>query len=162
MLPEPLKKMTLGQRVVQNSIDTMRTALMRLKLHEKQGGDMVLIVIYLGTCWYLADRMDNNEELKAYFGGLIEILKKEVFIPGAMSQAAFDTMADALPSVASFLSQVTYEEMEISHQAVEAGKIAIVEEFLTLVGAQKQTEGILCEQVIPASATAASETGAAP
>ena len=145
MRPALLKKMTLGQKVVQDSVDTMRTALMRLKLHEKKGGDMVLIVIYLGTCWYLADRMENGEELQAYFGGVIETLKKEVHVPGPMSQAALDDVADALPSVASFLSQITYEEMDVTHKAIEDGKIAIVEEFLTLIGAQKQPEGIRCE-----------------
>ena len=152
MRPALLKKMTLSQKVVRDSVDTMRTALMRLKLHEKKGGDMVLIVIYLGTCWYLADRMENGEELQAYFGGVIETLKKEVYVPGPMSQETFDAVADALPSVASFLSQITYEEMDVTHKAIEDGKIAIVEEFLALIGAQKQTEGIRCEQKLqPAS-----------
>ena len=148
MRPALLKKMTLGEKVVRDSVDTMRTALMRLKLHEKKGGDMVLIVIYLGTCWYLADRMENGEELQAYFGGVIETLKKEVHVPGPMSQAAFDEVADSLPSVASFLSQITYEEMDASHKAIEDGKNAIVEEFLTLIGAQKQPEGIRCEKTL--------------
>ena len=62
-----------------------------------------------------------------------------------MSQATFDEVADALPAVASFLSQITYEEMDVTHKAIEDGKIAIVEEFLTLIGAQKQPEGIRCE-----------------
>ena len=148
MRPALLKKMPLGQKVVQDSIDTMRTALMRLKLHEKKGGDMVLIVIYLGTCWYLAARMEGTDEIKAYFAGLIEALKKEVAVPGPMSQATFDQIADALPSVASFLSQITYEEMDITHTAIENGKVALIEEFLTLIGAQKQAEGIRCEQKI--------------
>lgn len=66
-----------------------------------------------------------------------------------MSQETFDAVADALPSVASFLSQITYEEMVVTHKAIADGKIAIVEEFLALIGAQKQAEGIRCEQKIP-------------
>ena len=151
MRPALLKKMTLGQKVVQDSVDTMRTALMRLKLHEKKGGDMVLIVIYLGTCWYLADRMEGADEIKADFGELIETLKKEASVPGPMSQETFNQVADALPSVASFLSQITYEEMDVTHQAIEDGKVVPVEEFLTLIGAQKQAEGIRCEQKLPAA-----------
>lgn len=150
MHPTLLKKMTLGQKVVQDSVDTMRTALMRLKLHEKRDGDMVLVIIYLGTCWYLADRMEGADEIKAYFGGLIDTLKKEVAVPGPMSQETFDQIADALPSVASFLSQITYEEMDITHRAIEDGKVTLVEEFLTLIGAQKQAEGIRCKQKLPA------------
>ena len=90
----------------------------------------------------------RHDEIKAYFAGLIEALKKEVAVPGPMSQATFDQIADALPSVASFLSQITYEEMDITHTAIEDGKVALIEEFLTLIGAQKQAEGIRCEQKI--------------
>lgn len=68
-----------------------------------------------------------------------------------MSQETLDAVADALPSVASFLSQITYEEIDVTHREIEDGKIAIVEEFLALIGAQKQTEGFQCEQKIPSS-----------
>ena len=54
--------------------------------------------------------------------------------------------------MASFLSQITYEEMDVTHKAIEDGKIAIVEEFLTLIGAQKQSEGIRCEKKIQPAA----------
>lgn len=125
-----LRKLPLSERVINDSLSAMYDSLLRLKLGEnKNGGDLMLLIVYLAIGWYLAERHDTS--LRPLFAEQIANLVEEARRPGSISQAAFDKFMDFLPNLTDFLRTVTTEEVEVAQRAIQTpGMVPIMDDFL--------------------------------
>ena len=125
-----LRKLPLSEKVINDSLSAMYDSLLRLKLGEnKKGGDLMLLVVYLGIGWYLSERHDAS--MRPLFAEQIASLAEEARHPGPVSQAAFDKFMNFLPDLTDFLRTVSAEEIEIAHRAIQTpGLVPIMDDFL--------------------------------
>lgn len=125
-----LRKLPLSDKVINDSLSAMYDSLLRLKLGKaKNGGDVMLLVVYLAIGWYLAERHDPS--MRERFGELIECLVAEARRPGPIAQEAFDRFMNFLPELTDFLRLISAEEVCEAQLAINTpGKVPIMDKFL--------------------------------
>lgn len=127
-------KLPISPDIAKGLMNKVLSALIRMRLTEKNVHDLFSTVIYLGVVWRASDRMDETAALREVFVQAIEAVESDLSIGGPLTPEVLDICTDAVKLGYEVLIRIsTVEYIAISHALRDDGECPLADRVLSAV-----------------------------
>ena len=105
-----LMQLPIHDEDAKSLVDEARSHLISMRMGPKRGSPLIQLIIELGIFWILAEKTEECAEIRTFIESALNAVRKDIPIPGPLSDQAFECTADALETGLSVLRCSTQAE----------------------------------------------------